>query len=221
MRQLLECSLRQNGFSIKRIPHDEEKLLCHLSKITFMQTYGKHIVKKSTFDKLNTEMETLYSAEQLKAWLEKPQYICLGLYKNIHALAAEPNKKLLKSVEPDELCGFSVLEIKKSTPEQIENGAQPEYAVLDKLYLLKEVQGKRLGKFLIDAYKSELRKHHITHIELDVWDQNTQAKRFYERLGFHSTGIKKPYPYSSNQSPDYDEVYCKDTFPEVEIYTPK
>ncbi|MEM9283457.1 MAG: GNAT family N-acetyltransferase [Verrucomicrobiota bacterium] len=57
-------------------------------------------------------------------------------------------------------------------------------AILHKLYLLSEHQGKGLGVGAMEALFRHT-KPHYRHLELRVNKSNSPAIRFYEKLGFH------------------------------------
>ncbi|MFT4023131.1 MAG: GNAT family N-acetyltransferase [Flavihumibacter sp.] len=54
---------------------------------------------------------------------------------------------------------------------------------LHKLYVLPELQGKGIGRALIDMVEEEVRTHQGAHLVLNVKKDNP-AIRFYESLGF-------------------------------------
>ena len=54
---------------------------------------------------------------------------------------------------------------------------------LQKIYVLTNIQGKGLGKALINFVIDELKLLHATALELNV-NRNNKARWFYEKLGF-------------------------------------
>ncbi|GAO43717.1 GNAT family N-acetyltransferase [Flavihumibacter petaseus] len=54
---------------------------------------------------------------------------------------------------------------------------------LQKLYVLPEVQGKGVGRALLDMVEEEVRTHYGAHLILNVKKDNP-AIRFYEAMGF-------------------------------------
>lgn len=54
---------------------------------------------------------------------------------------------------------------------------------LHKLYVLPTVQGKGVGRALLDMVEEEVRTHHGAHLVLNVKKDNP-AIRFYETMGF-------------------------------------
>lgn len=54
---------------------------------------------------------------------------------------------------------------------------------LHKLYVLPSMQGKGVGKALVDMVEEEVRTHNGAHLLLNV-NKNNKAIKFYESLGF-------------------------------------
>ncbi|MEP5612662.1 MAG: GNAT family N-acetyltransferase [Cyclobacteriaceae bacterium] len=55
---------------------------------------------------------------------------------------------------------------------------------VERIYVLAEHQGKRIGQVLFDKALDLARSQNLKRIWLGVWDQNIDAIRFYERNGF-------------------------------------
>lgn len=55
---------------------------------------------------------------------------------------------------------------------------------LNKIYILPGVQGKGIGKFVIDYVVNELSAKKATALDLNVNRYNGKAQSFYERYGF-------------------------------------
>lgn len=55
---------------------------------------------------------------------------------------------------------------------------------IQRIYLVKESQGKGLGAHLVDFAKEIARQKEIAMLWLGVWDQNQSSIRFYEKMGF-------------------------------------
>jgi GNAT superfamily N-acetyltransferase len=63
--------------------------------------------------------------------------------------------------------------------------ADPEWGtLLDNLHVLPGLKGKGLGRQLISAVAENIRRHGLhSMLHLWVYEQNVQARGFYERLG--------------------------------------
>jgi ribosomal protein S18 acetylase RimI-like enzyme len=57
-------------------------------------------------------------------------------------------------------------------------------AKLDDVSVKEGTRGKGVGTAMIEQLKEELHKHHVRRIDVAVHNDNPQAKRFYEKLGF-------------------------------------
>lgn len=71
------------------------------------------------------------------------------------------------------------------------NDSEPELAdglEVEQIYFRRSHQGHGLGRRLIDHAISEASARGLSHVWLGVWEHNTAAIGFYERLGFHAYG---------------------------------
>lgn len=55
---------------------------------------------------------------------------------------------------------------------------------LERIYVLKEHQGKKIGQFLLDAALYIAKENDLDYLWLGVWDKNTNAQQFYAKNGF-------------------------------------
>ena len=55
---------------------------------------------------------------------------------------------------------------------------------LERIYVLKEFQGKRVGQILYDTALNLAKSAKADHLWLGVWENNHRALRFYEKNGF-------------------------------------
>jgi len=59
---------------------------------------------------------------------------------------------------------------------------------LERIYVIKEFQGKKNGQKLLDKVLGIANKNQMDYLWLGVWEKNEGAIRFYERNGFNVTG---------------------------------
>jgi len=59
---------------------------------------------------------------------------------------------------------------------------------LERIYVIKEFQGKKNGQKLLDKVLGIAKKNQMDYLWLGVWEKNEGAIRFYERNGFSVTG---------------------------------
>lgn len=84
----------------------------------------------------------------------------------------------------DEVIGYLKLNFGPAQSEfQDENGME-----IERIYLLKQYQGKQLGRQLLNFAVQTAKDKNLQYIWLGVWDQNPSAIRFYERNGFKVSG---------------------------------
>jgi ribosomal protein S18 acetylase RimI-like enzyme len=55
---------------------------------------------------------------------------------------------------------------------------------IERIYVLKEFQGKKVGQFLFDKAIKIAKEHHIAYVWLGVWEENKRALQFYTQNGF-------------------------------------
>lgn len=64
----------------------------------------------------------------------------------------------------------------------------PASLELERIYVLKEFQGRRLGDQLIAKTMELAREAGLEYVWLGVWKKNEKAIRFYQRMGFEIFG---------------------------------
>ncbi|MBK9271086.1 MAG: GNAT family N-acetyltransferase [Saprospiraceae bacterium] len=55
---------------------------------------------------------------------------------------------------------------------------------IERIYVLRNYQGQKVGQALYEKALHIARQHKLDYIWLGVWEKNTAAIRFYERIGF-------------------------------------
>ncbi|TDM19696.1 GNAT family N-acetyltransferase [Macrococcoides canis] len=81
----------------------------------------------------------------------------------------------------DTLAGYLKLNINEAQTESFEG----ENLQIERIYILKQFQKKRLGKQLYDKALEVARRLSRERIWLGVWEKNSNAIAFYEQLGFN------------------------------------
>ena len=90
--------------------------------------------------------------------------------------------------------------LKKYSPYEKLSDKRP--AQLQKIYLLNDYIGNKIGAQLQDVLFSEVKSLGIKTLWLAVWDENDKAIRFYEKHGF-SKAAKYHYTFE-NLEVDYE-----------------
>lgn len=76
---------------------------------------------------------------------------------------------------------------------------QPEGCYLGMLTVSPELQGKGLGKMLLEESEAFAQFWDCTHIVMTVISSRTELIAWYERHGFKKTGETKPFPYGDER----------------------
>jgi len=62
------------------------------------------------------------------------------------------------------------------------------------LHVLPNLRGHGYGRLLMDHVLAEFRRRGFAEVTLWVLEENHDARRFYEKYGFHLDGGTRPYP---------------------------
>lgn len=99
---------------------------------------------------------------------------------------------ILLAEEDEKLIGYIQFGDPSFPPEEVEFDLDIEIGKgdqeLQRIYVLKEYQGKGIGKKLIDAAMDTERMKNAKQIFLDVWEKNLGAQKLYTTLGFEVVG---------------------------------
>lgn len=145
--------------TIKILPVDLEEVdeLRKISEQTFLDTYAIH----NTQENLDAHLLSTYNVELLRREIQEG--ICEYYFAKIG----------------NEVVGYLRLNL---APHQTDVN-DPLSIEIERIYILKEYQGKRIGHQLIDFTKSRANKKY-KYVWLGVWEKNPKAILFYEKMGF-------------------------------------
>ena len=73
---------------------------------------------------------------------------------------------------------------------------------IERIYVLKEYQGKKIGQWMISEIKEMAKKDHLNYLWLGVWELNKNAIRFYQSNGFEKFG-EHPYYIGKDKQNDW------------------
>lgn len=59
----------------------------------------------------------------------------------------------------------------------------PKALELERIYVLKEFQGKKIGQTLFEKTLEIAKKAQVSYVWLGVWEENSRAIKFYEKNG--------------------------------------
>ncbi len=95
-----------------------------------------------------------------------------------------PNSIFFISYFDDIPCGYLKINFNK-TPKELKGYKTIE---LQRIYILKEFIGKKIGKLLMEKTINIARDKGADYIWLGVWENNHSAKKFYDNWGFKIFG---------------------------------
>ena len=138
----------------------EEDLLRYFDFIrsTFVDTYAEVNSKQNMMLYLTNNL----SNQQLKKEVENP---------NCHFYIA---------LENDTILGY----LKLNQGEAQTETSDLDALEIERIYVNSNIQGKGIGKKLIDFCKEESKKRKSSFLWLGVWENNENALGFYKHMGF-------------------------------------
>jgi diamine N-acetyltransferase len=78
---------------------------------------------------------------------------------------------------------------------------------IERIYVVRELQGRGLGRILVEKAESTARRMKKSFLWLGVWERNADAIAFYERMGFRQAGTHDFFMAGERQT---DYVMRKD-----------
>ncbi|WP_346239311.1 GNAT family N-acetyltransferase [Niabella insulamsoli] len=143
---------------IKRItPHDVTALQ-NIAIQTFQETFSA----SNTEADMQQYLKDNFTIEKLTIALEE---------KNARFYFALLNETVLGYLKIN--TGAAQTELKKEHSLEIE-----------RIYVLKDFQGKRVGQLLYDKALEIAREEKVDYVWLGVWEENMRALHFYKKNGF-------------------------------------
>ena len=93
---------------------------------------------------------------------------------------SNPASRFFYCVHDDQIVGYMKVNL---------FGAQsdindPESLEIERIYVLREHQNKKAGRYLLEHAYALARQHQLKSLWLGVWEKNVNAIRFYEQNGF-------------------------------------
>jgi organic hydroperoxide reductase OsmC/OhrA/ribosomal protein S18 acetylase RimI-like enzyme len=137
---------------------DDAALLAQLGRTTFEEAFAA----QNDPDNLAEYMQTAFQTTQITQEFDEPDaHFCLAYADHVPVSYA----KWRANDEPAALQGFKNLE-------------------LQRIYVLAQYQGLKIGKALLDTALAHARQQHYDYMWLGVWEHNAKAIQFYQRAGF-------------------------------------
>ena len=144
---------------------------CTTDNLAELQSIGRDTFYETFRDQNSTENMTAYlneafSNEKLTAEIKNAHSIFKLLYVN------------------DEIAGY----LKVNTDEAQSEKLGPDYLEVERIYILSRFHKLGLGKVLMEEAIKSAKDMQKTKVWLGVWEQNSNAIAFYEKVGFQKTG---------------------------------
>lgn len=146
------------NIEIKEFEAHQLEFLTQLSRQTFTETFAEHT-----------------SAEDLNLFLS--DHLTFDL---LSTEIANPNSRFYFVLTDGIIAGYMKLNVGDAQSEM----GDKEALEVERIYILKEFLGQRLGQVLIDKAFADGREMSKTYVWLGVWEYNMRALAFYKKNGF-------------------------------------
>ncbi|MEN7548084.1 GNAT family N-acetyltransferase [Rapidithrix thailandica] len=132
-----------------------------------------------------SDIEVLLTFEQELIQHELPMDLSMKrdekiYYYNLPELIHSPDVEFLVAVTDQKVVGCGYGKIKENTEKQ----AEGKYGYIGFMFVAKDYRGNRIGEQIINRLNGWFRSKQIRETRLDVYDQNPNAIRAYQRAGF-------------------------------------
>lgn len=168
--------------SIKRATAESSSVLAEIGRISFLESHG-HSASKKDIDQ--------YVAEKYTEAIFRNE---LKVENNIYHIIYAENKP----------AGYSKIILNTSH----QNVTLPNTTKLERLYLLKEYYGMKVGQELFHYNLSLSKQQNQLGMWLFVWKENTRAINFYHSAGFEIIG-SHDFKISENHSNPNHQMLLK------------
>jgi ribosomal protein S18 acetylase RimI-like enzyme len=143
---------------IEHINHSHIAALQQIGRQTFSETFAE----SNSAENMAKYLEEAYSYEKLNAELN------------------DPNSIFYFAKMDQNVIGYLKLNFGASQTELKDKNALE----IERIYVLKEFHGKKVGQLLFDKAIKIAKDHHVAYVWLGVWENNKRALQFYTKNGF-------------------------------------
>lgn len=150
------------NLSLLKVTPDNVATLQQLSTVTFTDTYAQY----NTPENMKHYIETGFSTEKLLSDINSP------------------SSAFYFAMDGEDAVGY--IKVNYAPSQTDLNDAKS--LELERIYVLPEYKGKKIGQFLLDAARNIGIKDNLDYLWLGVWDKNTNAQHFYAKHGFTAFG---------------------------------
>jgi len=147
-----------NEIVINKIGNEQIEQLQKIGRQTFSETFAE----SNSAENMAKYLEEAYSYEKLSAELN------------------DPDSFFYFAILDEKVIGYLKLNKGGSQTEVKDNDALE----IERIYVLKEFQGKRVGQILFDKAIQIAKEQNAEFVWLGVWEENKRAIQFYTKNGF-------------------------------------
>lgn len=177
------------------IPVSEEELeeLRELSIHTFTAAFGPQNDPRD----FKNYLQKAFSREQLNKELRQ-EGTAFYFLRN----TATVSSNSAPTEESKQIASTTLGYLKLNTGEAQSEPLGEEGMEVERIYVRDGYQGKGLGQWMIEGTREMARKAGKSFLWLGVWQENTRAVAFYQRMGFVIFG-EHPYYIGSDRQMDW------------------
>lgn len=125
-----------------------------------------------TFSEVNTEEDMkMYLAEHFT-------------FEKLSSEFNNPNSEFYIATLNDRITGYLKINFEPAQTESNQNNT----IEIERIYVLKEFQGHKVGNLLLDKAFEAAKQKKINFVWLGVWEKNVKAISFYKKNGFTESG---------------------------------
>jgi ribosomal protein S18 acetylase RimI-like enzyme len=143
-----------------------------IEQISIQQIEALQQIGRQTFNETFAESNT---AENMAKYLEESY-----AYEKLSEELNDPNSVFYFAMMEDKVIGYLKLNFGASQTELKDN----EALEIERIYVLKEFHGKKVGQLLFDKAIEVAKAQHVAYVWLGVWENNKRALQFYTKNGF-------------------------------------
>lgn len=137
---------------------EDKQALQHIAYQTFDETFRAQNKKEN----IDHYLKTAFTDEKVERELSNPHSFFYFIFHE------------------EQLAGYLKLNIKDAQTEPFDE----HHLEIERIYILKQFQKHGLGKSLYQHALQKARALSCEHIWLGVWEKNTNAIDFYQKMGF-------------------------------------
>lgn len=113
-------------------------------------------------------------------------------YEELTEMINNDSSPIYVAVDDDDICmGYAFCQIKNQPFSN--NMVQFKSLFIDDLCVDEKMRGNHIGEMLFDYVKQEAKRMGCYEVTLNVWEGNTSAEKFYEKMGMKTKERQMEY----------------------------